>query len=186
MRKFFALGILVLLLTSAVARIVSAGLSTLPEVEAESPQDATALLCPPSGEVAALLKQIEARDQTLDQREATLAVREQDMRVARQEILASLDTLAEAEARLEARMHQSNTASAEDVARLTAVYEGMKPKDAAVLFEAMEVAFASGFLSRMRPDAAAAIFSNLSPEKAYALSVMMAGRNANAATEISE
>ncbi len=59
----------------------------------------------------------------------------------------------------------------------------MKPKDAAVLFEAMDAGFAAGFLSRMRAEAASALFSNLSPEKAYALSAIMAGRNANAATE---
>jgi len=47
----------------------------------------------------------------------------------------------------------------------------------------MEPAFAAGFLARMNADAASALFSNLSPEKAYALSVLMAGRNANAARE---
>jgi flagellar motility protein MotE (MotC chaperone) len=80
-------------------------------------------------------------------------------------------------------MALSDSAADDDVARLVTVYEGMKPKDAAQLFEAMDPPFAAGFLARMAPEAAAAIFSNLPPGPAYALSVEMAGRNANAARE---
>lgn len=186
-RKFRSLTVTVLVLlflTSGLARIVSASLATLPD---QTPSDdvvsADALLCPPSTEVADLLRQIRQRDAELSAREERVALREQDVRVARQEVLASLDDLTDAQTALEALMYRSDTASETDIARLTTVYEGMKPKDAAVLFEAMETAFASGFLARMRPDAASAIFTHLSPEKAYAVSVMMAGRNANAATE---
>jgi flagellar motility protein MotE (MotC chaperone) len=61
---------------------------------------------------------------------------------------------------------------------LTAVYETMKPKDAAALFEAMQPEFAAGFLGRMRPEAAGAILAGMSPEAAYAASLLLAGRNA--------
>lgn len=176
--------VMALLVVSGLARIVSAGLSNLPDgSEAAEPVDARALLCPPSDEVAVLLGQIAGRDAELTARETAIALREQDIAVARQEIGGALTRLTEAEASLAARMQQSSTASEADIARLVAVYEGMKPKDAATLFEAMDPGFASGFLSRMRPESASALFSNLSPEKAYALSAIMAGRNANAATE---
>ncbi|WP_299818261.1 hypothetical protein [uncultured Jannaschia sp.] len=175
-------GLLTLFVLSALARIVSAGLGAMPEGTEADPLEEV-LLCPPSDEVATLLGQIAGRDEELRGRETALAMREQDLEIARQEIESSLERLGEAESRLAARMEMSATASNDDINRLVAVYEGMKPKDAAVLFEAMEPTFASGFLARMRPDAASALFSNLSPEKAYALSVMMAGRNANAATE---
>ncbi|WP_371156237.1 MotE family protein [Jannaschia sp. 2305UL9-9] len=176
-------GVIVLLTLSALSRIVSASLSDDGDAAQEDMHLVSSeLLCPPSQEVGNLLRQIAQRDAELEEREAAIALREQDMRVARQEIGASLAALTEAEARLEARMYQSDQASETDIARLTEVYEGMKPKEAAILFEAMEAGFASGFLARMRPDAASAVFSNLSPEKAYALSVVMAGRNASAAT----
>lgn len=174
-----------LLTISALSRIVSASLSGPPQSEEEEEIHlvSSELLCPPSQEVSNLLRQIAHRDAELTKRETAVALREQDMQVARQEISASLLEMADAESRLESRMYQSDQASETDLARLTEVYEGMKPKEAAVLFEAMEPDFASGFLARMRADAASAIFSNLSPEKAYALSVVMAGRNAFAATE---
>ena len=181
-KRLSVTGLLTLFVLSALTRIVSAGLGAVPD-GAEADPTEEVLLCPPSDEVETLLSQIAGRDEELRARETALAMREQDLEIARQEIESSLDRLSEAESRLAARMEMSATASDEDINRLVAVYEGMKPKDAAVLFEAMEPTFASGFLARMRPDAASALFSNLSPEKAYALSVMMAGRNANAATE---
>jgi hypothetical protein len=42
----------------------------------------------------------------------------------------------------------------------------------------MDPEFAAGFLGRMRPDAAGAVMAGLSAEKAYAVSVILAGRNA--------
>jgi flagellar motility protein MotE (MotC chaperone) len=59
----------------------------------------------------------------------------------------------------------------------------MKPKEAAEIFETMDVSFAAGFLNRMRPDAAAGILSNVETTTAYAISVVMAGRNAGAPVE---
>ncbi|MCK0168250.1 hypothetical protein MWU52_11855 [Jannaschia sp. S6380] len=182
-RRIAATLLIAALVVSALTRIVSAGLSGLPGDGSPEPDDIATLLCPPSEEVALLLDQIADRDAELRDRETALALREQDLRVARQEAEAQLLRLAAAEDRLAARMQQSSTAAEGDVERLVAVYEGMKPKDAATLFETMEPGFAAGFLARMRPDAAANLFSNLTPEKAYALSVTMAGRNANAATE---
>lgn len=185
-KRFSVAGILAVLLVSALSRIVSAGLETLPQ-DGEAPVSPAlergALLCPPSEEVATLLTAIGERGVQLDDREVALARREQDVMVARQEIEGALQRLADAEDRLSARMAASTTAADSDINRLVRVYEGMKPKDAASLFESMDAGFAAGFLSRMNPDASAALFSNLSPEKAYALSVIMAGRNANAATE---
>jgi flagellar motility protein MotE (MotC chaperone) len=58
----------------------------------------------------------------------------------------------------------------------------MKPKDAAAIFESMDVTFAAGFLARMNRDAAARLMAGLSAEKAYSISVVMAGRNARAPT----
>ncbi len=66
-----------------------------------------------------------------------------------------------------------------DIQNLTAVYQAMKPKDAAALFETMSPDFAAGFLGRMPPDSAAAILSGMSAEAAYGVSVIVAGRNAD-------
>ncbi len=77
----------------------------------------------------------------------------------------------------------ADKAAENDIAGLTAVYQAMKPKDAAALFETMSPEFAAGFLGRLPPDSAAAILSAMSPEAAYGISVIVAGRNVGAPTE---
>ncbi|MEM7642817.1 MAG: hypothetical protein AAF366_09840 [Pseudomonadota bacterium] len=184
LRRVSVTAIVGILVVSALTRLVSASLALRPDdAPGEIVTDSRELLCPPSEDVALLLDQIVERDDALTARERDIDLRQQDVEIARQETLAALARLQEAEDRLAARMAASTGAASEDVAQLVSVYEGMKPKDAAALFAAMEPPFAAGFLARMRPDAASAIFSNLSPDAAYALSVVMAGRNANAATE---
>jgi flagellar motility protein MotE (MotC chaperone) len=176
--------LLALLVVSALARVVSASLEAIPRTA--PPDGPIGLLCPPSDEVSDLLAQLAARDAALEAREVDLALREQDLRIAGQEVRAALSEMAAAQAALEARMYASDIAAEEDVTRLVAVYEGMKPKEAAALFEAMESNFAAGFLARMRPEVAAEVFSKMSPEKAYALSAVIAGRNADAATGVEQ
>jgi flagellar motility protein MotE (MotC chaperone) len=183
LRGTVTLAILCVLAISGAGRVVSAGLILQGGDDPDVVEKTDAYLCRPSEEVELLVEQIGRRNAELDAEAEDLALRAQDFAIARQEIAASLERLEAAETRLAERMAMSQTASDEDVGRLVEVYEGMKAKDAALLFEAMAPPFAAGFLARMRPDAASAIFSNLSPDMAYALSVTMAGRNANAATE---
>ena len=70
-----------------------------------------------------------------------------------------------------------------DIQRLTAVYQAMKPKDAAALFNTMSPEFAAGFLGRMQPQSAAAVLAALDPQAAFGISALIAGRNAKAPTE---
>ena len=106
-------------------------------------------------------------------------IRQKALAVADEEIQRRLVVLEEAEKSLRSLLAIANTAAEDDLARLTAVYESMKPKDAAALFEKMEPAFAAGFLGRMRSDAAAGVMAGLTPETAYSISVILAGRNAD-------
>jgi len=129
-----------------------------------------------------LLAAFQDRDARLAAREAALEDRAQALNVAEAEIREQLAALAEAEASLSALLALSESAAEDDLVRLTAVYENMKPADAAAIFAAMDTAFGAGFLGRMRPEAAAAILGNLDPAVAYEISVILAGRNSAAPT----
>ena len=131
-------------------------------------------------DTTALLDAIRAREKRVQEQELKQQLRAKSLDVAQHEIERRIEALEMAEKRLRATLAQADTAAEDDVARLTTVYENMKPKDAAALFEAMEPAFAAGFLGRMRPDAAAGIMAGLNPQAAYTISVILAGRNANA------
>lgn len=139
--------------------------------------------CDPATGNAALLEAYRTRENRIATREAQLEDRLQAMRVAEAEITDRLAQLQAAQTSLADTISVADSAAEEDLGQLTAVYENMKPQDAAALFETMEPDFSSGFMGRMRPEIAAAIMAQLQPETAYAISAILAGRNANVPTE---
>ncbi|WP_343116382.1 MotE family protein [Ostreiculturibacter nitratireducens] len=157
----------------------SAG-SALANVDAAAAPAAEPAACEPEGGALAMLEALKAREARLVEREAALADRTQALSLAETKIEERIAVLIAAEEELAATMAMAEEASEADVAKLTAVYESMKPKEAAPLFEEMAPDFAAGFLARMRPDAAAAIMAGLEPRTAYTISAVLAGRNAAA------
>lgn len=131
----------------------------------------------------ALLSALQEREARLELREKALEDRLQAIAVAESELSEQLAALQNAEESLRATMAVADTAAETDLARLTTVYENMKPKEAAALFEEMAPEFSAGFLGRMRPEAAALIMTQLTPQTAYTVSVVLAGRNAGVPTE---
>jgi flagellar motility protein MotE (MotC chaperone) len=135
----------------------------------------------PHVDISAALTALRDRQAELDRREAALNERLRSLTLAEHNVAQQMDALRDAEDTLRDLMTKAEEAAEGDLAQLTAVYENMKPKEAALLFERMSPGFAAGFLGRMRPDSAASILSGLTPELAYAISVLLAGRNAEAA-----
>ena len=178
-------------LTSTVVRLASGtGAAIAREVSdlthgvgTESHGAADPAVCQTDEETQALIAALLKREKSVGEKEFLVAQKMKEVEVAKAEIIESMGVLEQAEARLEATMVRSQSAAEDDLAKLTTVYESMKPKEAAALFEAMSPDFAAGFLGRMRPDAAGAVMAGLKPETAYTISVILAGRNANAPSE---
>ncbi|MCF2905970.1 hypothetical protein L0666_13300 [Octadecabacter sp. CECT 8868] len=133
--------------------------------------------------VQPLLDALQDRERRISEREVAMEDRMRALSLAEVELSERLDELRAAEESLIAAIALSETANDDDIARLTAVYENMKPADAAGLFSQMAPDFASGFLMRMAPESAAAVLAGLDPQTAYSISVIIAGRNTNAPTE---
>lgn len=136
------------------------------------------MVCEPDAGAQAMLDALKEREKRLIEQENKAAEQEQSLALARQQIDGKMADLEAVEKKLAATIAQADQASEKDVSQLVAMYEAMKPKDAARLFSEMEPEFAAGFLARMRPEPAAAVLSGLDPSKAYAFSVILAGRNA--------
>lgn len=168
-----------LMLVSGAIRLGS-GLS---QALARDAASAPALPARAAPDPAPLLARLAEREARLDAREAALADRIQALAVVEARVEEQLAALAEAEAGLAATLALADAAAERDIARLTAVYENMKPKEAAQLFEEMETRFAAGFVARMAPEAAAALLAGLEPRTAYAISVILAGRHSGVPTE---
>ena len=115
-------------------------------------------------------------------REKELRDRMQALDVADREVARKMEALRAAEDSLRETLSVADGAAEGDVSQLVKVYENMKPKNAAALFEEMDPEFAAGFLGRMRAEAAAGVMANLTPQVAYTISVVLAGRNADVPT----
>ncbi len=173
-----------LLIGSALLRAGLGAGAALAVVDAPSvPVAPTPEACEPPKDMGPVLEAMNAREDRLKQREAQLQDRMRALAVAEEEIRQKTQELVAAEEQLRATIALADSAAEDDITRLVAVYQAMKPKDAAALFETMDPEFAAGFLGRMQPDAAAGIMAGLSPQTAYSVSVILAGRNASVPTE---
>jgi flagellar motility protein MotE (MotC chaperone) len=173
-----ALAIVAIILASSGALRLGTGIGrALAEApgaaEATTPKDCP---IPPAALAAALTE----REQKVRTEEAAVAQRLAALALADQAITKRLGELKGAEDEMKKTLSIADGAAENDLAKLTSVYEAMKPADAAALFNKMDPDFASGFLGRMHPEAAAAILSGMNPDTAYSISVLVAGRNANA------
>lgn len=151
--------------------------------EAEPPHQSEAPAaqgCETAPGMMEMLADLKAREARIIEQEALLSDRRVALTLAEDRLETRLAELIAAEEALSRTVAIADSASEKDVARLVTLYENMKPKQAAPLFAEMAPEFAAGFLARMRPDTAAAVMESLEPKKAYSISVLMAGRNANA------
>ena len=170
-----ALVILALVLAASGALRLGAGVGEAMANSAEA--DTTRPLdcpVPPAALAAALV----GRESQVKSQELALAERLAALALADEAITKRLEELKTAEDALKKTLTIADGAAEKDIARLTAVYEAMRPADAAALFQTMAPEFAAGFLGRMRPEIAAAVLAGMKPDKAYSISVLIAGRNA--------
>ncbi len=173
-----------LLVCSAVIRsLAGAGTALARAGEADPDAKPAAALSPEAcrseADFAALIVALQNREAALRRQESQARMRMQALTAADAEVQEKLDALREAETRLRDTIALAETASEDDINRLVAVYEAMKPKEAAALFDTMEPAFSAGFLGRMRPEIAAPILAGMRTEAAYSVSAILAGRNAD-------
>ncbi len=172
-----ALVILALILASSGALRLGAGIGAA-MAEASHDTSVTPQDCPmPPAAVAAALV---GREEQVKKQESAMADRMAALSLADQAINKRMAELQAAEVELKKTLAIADGAAEKDLARLTAVYEAMRPADAAALFQTMAPEFAAGFLGRMRPEIAAAVLAGMKPDKAYSISVLIAGRNATA------
>ncbi len=140
-------------------------------------------LCAPAEDPDILLMAIRERQQQLDNEASRIEIRLKLLETAEERIEIQTAKLIRAEEQLAATLAIADEAADRDIVQLTSVYENMKAKNAAEIFNAMDVNFAAGFLIRMNPQAAAEILSNMTTDAAYSVSLIMASRNIEAPTE---
>ncbi len=124
-----------------------------------------------------VIAELRRQRELLNAREAELAAREHQLQAVDKRLTDRLEQLKAERKRLAATAATVHDAAGKDVRRLSEIYGTMKPKQAAQIFDKMAPSFAAGFLTEMRSGAAALIMANMEADKAYAVSLLIAGRN---------
>ena len=156
----------------AAAAMPAAPPQASPPATAKPPEDNV----PPSvsdGERTVLLE-LRQRRQELDAREATLAARESVLTAAEEKLTARVAELQALQKKLEgleaARKEREDTSWQ----GLVKVYESMKPRDAAVIFNDLELPVLLQLVDRMKGAKAAPILAAMQPDKARDLTAKLA------------
>lgn len=166
---------------SVVLRLGTLDLRLVSTAEASDPEPHASDVGP-TAPIRAALDEVTALRDRLAEREAAVEDRERAIEAAQLLVEERLAVLEAAELRLQALIQTSDSAAEADLARLTEVYQTMEADQTAALFAQMDPNFAAGFLTRMTPAASGAIMAELDPTIAYAISVVIATRNAGAPT----
>ena len=128
-------------------------------------------------DLGALAAELHRQRADLTRREAALEEREQLLEAIEERLRDRLAELAAARDKLAETAALVDDAAGKDVRHLAEMYRQMKPKQAGQIFNAMAPEFAAGFLGEMGAVPAALILANMEADKAYAVSLLLAGRN---------
>ncbi|MFO7482549.1 MotE family protein [Oceanibaculum nanhaiense] len=123
-----------------------------------------------------LLQELSRRRDELDQREQTLVQKEGLLAAAEQRIdkkIAELDTI---RSDIEALIKKYNEQEEAEVQRLVKIYEAMKPKDAARIFDQLDMNILLQVVERMAERRVAPILADMSPKRANELTAEIATR----------
>lgn len=115
---------------------------------------------------------------TLKEREDELSEKESAFLAIEKRLNKQLLAVNAAKASLDASVKDRTATAQADITHLTLMYQTMKPKQAAKIFNEMDVNFAAGFLRKMKGAQAGLILSNMDAKKAYQISVIIASHNA--------
>ncbi|MBA4490788.1 MotE family protein [Paracoccus sp. S1E-3] len=159
-----------------------AALPWSPSATEAAPPAAADLLagCGDIPEVVALVEELRIREDRIRKALAELDGKKAEIAAARASITAELRRLKDAGPSIGKSRTSDQRAVDADVARLVAVYEAMKPKEAAAVLSSLPANFSAEILMRVNPETGARIIAAIAPDKAAILTTYMGARSAPA------
>ncbi|MBR1605233.1 MAG: hypothetical protein IJ660_03910 [Alphaproteobacteria bacterium] len=122
-----------------------------------------------------ILQELAERREALDLRSAEIDKKALQLKVSEREIDKQLKQLQEYEQKLKTLIQEYNAKEKEKIASLVKVYTSMKPKDAARIFETLDLEVTVALLKEMKPSASSAILAQITPAKAKAITDKIIG-----------
>lgn len=146
-----------------------------PAAAAETGGDAAA--APPPATLSeserAVLESLRARREALEQRDRSLVIRENLLRAAEQRLDSKVEELRALEERIRATIKEKQQADDEQFAGLVSMYESMKAKAAAQIFDRLPIDILVGVARRMKPQAMGEVLARMDPAAAERLTAAL-------------
>jgi flagellar motility protein MotE (MotC chaperone) len=124
----------------------------------------------------ALLERLQSRRQELEARSREIDIRESLLKATEKRIEARVEELKAIESRITAATEQKNEAEVARFKGIITMYEGMKPKDAAKVFDRLEMPVLIEIATQIAPRKMSDILGLMATEAAERLTIEMARR----------
>jgi flagellar motility protein MotE (MotC chaperone) len=131
---------------------------------------------PVSASERAILERLQSRRQELEARAREIDIRESLLKAAEKRVESRVEELKGVETRISTAAEQKTEADAARFKGIVTMYEGMKPKDAAKVFDRLEMPVLFEIASQIAPRKMSDILGLMSPDAAERLTVEMARR----------
>jgi len=135
----------------------------------------------------AILERLQSRRQELEQRAREIEIRESLLKAAEKRIESKVEEMKALEGKAASAAGQRNEQEAARFKGIITMYEGMKPKDAAKVFDRLEMSVLIEIASQIAPRKMSDIMGLMQPEAAERLTVELArraGGDSNKAAEL--
>jgi flagellar motility protein MotE (MotC chaperone) len=131
---------------------------------------------PVSPSERAILERLQARRQELEARSREIDIRESLLKEAEKRIQTKVDQMKAFEAKAQSEKDQKADAESVRFKGIVTMYEGMKPKDAAKVFDRLEMPVLIEIASQIAPRKMSDIMGVMQPDAAERLTVELARR----------
>ncbi len=160
--------------TSAPQMPVSPSTFSKAEGEKVEWQDATEAEFAYSAVREDLYKDLAKRREELDKRDQELAMREALLEAAERELDQKLRELTSVKEEIQGLLNKQSEEEQARLASLVKIYEGMKAKDAARIFNTLDMDVLITVFSRMSERKSAPILAEMEPERAQTVTILLA------------
>lgn len=133
------------------------------EAQATKPAAANKEAATPEGD---LYRQLVGRRDQLDKRAQELDSREALIKIAEDRVDQKLKEMETLRTQIQTLLGQASAAQQTQLENLVKIYETMKPKEAAKIFETLDMPVLMGVVQRMKPAKTAAVMAEMNPQKA--------------------
>ena len=124
----------------------------------------------------AVLERLQSRRQEIETRAREVDIRENLIKSAEKRIESKIEDMKATEARITVAGQKKDDAEAQRFKSIVTMYEGMKPKDAAKVFDRLEMSVLFDIASQIAPRKMSDIMGQMQPESAERLTVELARR----------